>query len=664
MIELRNKPYYVIMDGVKLAYIGDKGETNYIGGLPSPYGFVDPVTALALGDKYLFQPCGLKSALDGREVFRFETKTPAEVGKLGRMIEKMGGRSYETDIPYVRRLLIDKVLKIKYNGVAYIDVELDDSKGWRKPGEMPLLSYSYSFGGEIKFVYAGGDVSVVSELFEEMFLRRGIHVIAGWNVGFDVTHLSRLLSKKHRVRHYAEWLKHIELIDLRELYMFHRRGIGSYSLDNVAKTEGWGGKARSGKVSAMSREELRNYNMRDVELLLKIEERYGFVERTLKMASELEIPVEDLLTGETVIWEYLILRRLRELGYVAPRKRKQKYERYEGAVVLEPEPGLKRNVAVFDFVSLYPSIIIRDKLDVFGFKGEIVPYYLALFFKKKAIAEEKGDKIGREIYKILMNSCYGMFGYTGSRFYDKSKAEHVTREGRKALQSLVQYLRDIGVKVYAGDTDSVFVDAGFIENVAALESVINNKFHPLQIKLDKQFQTILFLGEQGKGVKKRYIGLTVDGVIVERGVETRRGDWCDYTKRVLRKLAEKILSGASYREVENLLNQFKEELLLGKVSPDELLVTRHLKEELDYKVKPAWVKLWETLCNSGKIPAESREISYWLARDGKVTVDEKEISYVEYWEKQIKPPAMRLLATLKSSLNMSLEQIIGKEVEK
>lgn len=656
-MRLSNLPDYAYMNGLKLSFIDSEGVLGYIDAPKKPYGFVDTTSALFKTGEVEVEETDLKAADTGRKVYRFEMEIPARVGDLGRELERNGLKSYETDIPYVRRLIIDGDVEIRYNGVVFLDIELDDSKGWQRPGAMPLKSYAYSFGGEVEYMPADGDISMIAELIEEM-VKRQVFVIAGWNVQFDYNHLIALVRRKD----YKHVLKHCELIDLRSIYSFYKRGLGSYSLENVAAYEGLGEKRRVGKIANLSSFELERYNVNDVELLLKLEERYSFVKKVMRMAEELRIPVSDILAGETVVWDYLILRRLRELGYVAPRKKKHEKSSYEGALVLEPRPGLHRDVASFDFVSLYPSIILRDRIDVFGFKGEVVPYFMAQFFAKKNEADARGDMIAREMYKTLMNSCYGMFGYSGSRYYDRGKAEHVTREGRKALESLVRFMSEMGVKVYFGDTDSVFVDATAFGNLGALEGLINRKFYPLQIKLDKRFKSILFLGREGRGVKKRYIGLTVDGKLVERGIETRRGDWCEYTKKVLKEVALLILDGRE-SEVSKKIAEFRNKLLKGQVDLGELEIARHLKDDLDYKTEPAWYKLWKRLVKEGKIPAESREISYWLGRDGELLESPYRdgkivVNFMEYWTKQIEPPLKRLLESVSEGKTTRLTEVM------
>jgi len=648
MIRFLHRPSYIV-GGKNVFLVGETVEGERQVDAPVlPYGFVSAETAI----DYLemsFEQVDLREPIRGKKVYRFETRAPVDVGKFGQKLWNKGRMSYETDIPYIRRLLIDKEIGIDYRGVCYVDVELDDSGGWRSAGEMPFLSMAYDVGDGVEFVY--GDLDEALQALCDAVEAKKIYVICGWNIDFDVKHLTALAKRlrgKHELRgRFFSWLRFAEQIDMRELYKFYVHGLGSYSLDSVAEHEGFGSKTLGRRVSSLTLDELRSYNIRDVELLHSIEKKYRFVERVIRMAKELNMSISDIMTGETVVWDILILRRLRELGYVAPRKVYGQKKSYEGAAIFEPRPGLHRNVALFDFSSLYPSIVIRDRVDVFNFRGEVVPFLMARFKQLKDECDAVGDKIGRELYKVLLNSCYGMFGYQGSRYFDEAKAAHVTAMGRKALTELRRYLESLGVEVYYGDTDSVFVQANGFGDVKVLETLVNERFAPLQIKYDKHFDSILFLGRGGQGIKKRYAGLTVDGKLVVKGLEVVRGDWCRLTKRVMHVLLREILIGKDITYILGLLEKYRSEM---KTTPKtDYIITRVLKEDLgSYKSKPFWVRLWEQAVQSGKLPKESREISYVMYVDGPGLVDEdRVIDYRWYWERQVRPPIDRILEALR-----------------
>ena len=103
-----------------------------------------------------------------------------------------------------------------------------------------------------------------------------------------------------------------------------------------------------------------------------------------------------------------------------------------GGTVLDPQPGLFSNVAVFDFRSLYPTIILTFNIDPLaharvkldpgkdpivapngaGFSRErgILPELITEYFAARRRALDAGDEEASFVYKILMNSFYGVLG--------------------------------------------------------------------------------------------------------------------------------------------------------------------------------------------------------------------------------------------------------------
>ena len=95
-----------------------------------------------------------------------------------------------------------------------------------------------------------------------------------------------------------------------------------------------------------------------------------------------------------------------------------------GGLVLAPQVGLFRHVFVFDFRSLYPSLIRTFNLDpvahvagtrnpkhalrapngaLFSREPGILPALLTEFFTRRAQAKARGDLVASNAYKILMN---------------------------------------------------------------------------------------------------------------------------------------------------------------------------------------------------------------------------------------------------------------------
>jgi DNA polymerase I len=94
-----------------------------------------------------------------------------------------------------------------------------------------------------------------------------------------------------------------------------------------------------------------------------------------------------------VLGDSIVLRRLRELGYVAPNTTMHKKKGYEGALILEPKPGLHERVLAMDVVSLYPTALLDLNVDILDLGGQVLPYYVAYFFRRKMEEEEKGNRV-------------------------------------------------------------------------------------------------------------------------------------------------------------------------------------------------------------------------------------------------------------------------------
>jgi len=438
---------------------------------------------------------------------------------------------------------------------------------------------------------------------------------------------------------------------MREEYKSVVKGLVSYSLDEAAKNEGLGGKMeRPQNVAEMSYNELLDYNRRDVELLVELEKKYRFIERDMYLSREVNLPMDNSKVA-SVLGDSIILRRLRELGYVAPNVVKRKKVGYEGALVFDPKPGVYEKVLGLDVVSLYPTAILDLNLDILDFGGQVVPFFVAYFFRRKMEEEAKGNKVGRETYKILANSIYGLFGYEFFRFFDESKAAAVTRRGREILMKMKEIVESIGLEVLYGDTDSLFVRVEGIGDPTALIDYINSQISPYRVSLDMFYEKIIFLGEERRGVKKRYIGVSGDKWKV-RGLELRRGDWCMFSKRVIWDVVKMIFEGKSKRDIETYLADMRARLFRGEFD-EELKMVKNVRPSKEYKVKPAHYKLWLEGVKRGLIPPDVTEVEFYYKRGVKsglllgLWAEEKKLfDYEEYWEKQVMSPVRRILSSV------------------
>jgi hypothetical protein len=171
---------------------------------------------------------------------------------------------------------------------------------------------------------------------------------------------------------------------------------------------------------------------------------------------------------------------------------KQLFQRYKGAIVLEPTRGIHRDAYLFDVTSLYPTMIIKYNLSPETlncscckndpharqmFTSEILKdckylsnegFYWICQHRKGVFAEilealtaerirykKAGLEIESQAIKALINSGYGVFGHPYFKFYDPRVAELVTALGRDTLTTMQAIANGLGF-------DTLPVPAAFV----------------------------------------------------------------------------------------------------------------------------------------------------------------------------------------------------------
>ncbi|HEY5759529.1 MAG TPA: DNA polymerase domain-containing protein, partial [Steroidobacter sp.] len=348
--------------------------------------------------------------------------------------------------------------------------------------------------------------------FCERVQRLDPDVITGWNiVDFDLTALQKMAQ---RLRHPFNLGRDTGAIRIRKAEGYFGSGQASipgrlvmdgidllrgafvrmddYSLDAVAREVLGEGKAVSGDVRDRLAEIIHNYKndlpafalyaRTDARLVFEIVGKLNLIHLAVAR-SQLTGMTPDRVAASIASFDFLYLAELEKLGIVAPTVRSSDsrvYEAQQGGHVLEPLTGLHRNVWVFDFKSLYPSIIRTFNIDPLsyaarpqpdddliqtpggGFRREpaILPRVLDELFPRRDVAKKNGDEVASHAIKILMNSCYGVLGTPACRFYNPALANSITGTGREILLWSKQWFETAGYTVLYGDTDSLFVRSG------------------------------------------------------------------------------------------------------------------------------------------------------------------------------------------------------------
>jgi DNA polymerase elongation subunit (family B) len=636
MIEAVNGGY----EGNYVWLLSNSGEVKYyeFSDLEYPY-FYSRVKINAKevvnAEKVKINVLSKKGILKEQEYWKIEVCCPLAISKI-----KGGSEVCESTIKYLeRRLGADGIVRwVKPERYAYIDIETDD-------GKIVLIGVIDNVSGEYKAFKS------VAE-FEKWLIDSKIVMVVAWNGRyFDF----RYISKDAK----SEYWKKVLKLDGMELYV---KFVGSVrrGLDWVGKEEGLGGKLNMKTAS------LEEYNKRDVELLKAIIEKYKLLDVFYELVDVTGLyPDLENLREVSIIENYIMKGRKYDV-YLFDEKKTERRESYRGAVIWLLDGGVYENVAVYDYNSLYPSVFMFEDYD-----SEIYRFWKRLIselYNKKE--ENRGkDDIKYNIYKIIVNGAYGVFGYSGFRFADIGIASFITAKAREKVLELKSYLEKLGFKVIYLDTDSNFVQLDDISIAKKLEGVINKRMSPYKVKLEKIYKRVFFtVDESGQAKKKRYAGIRVDGKLDIVGLETVRSDYCFLSRETVKNAINIILSDKSVdeklRDIDIMLKEVKRKLYNREYDIDDLVIVKSVDMEAEYKVETQTLKALKQL-NKGKDDIiVFVEFVYGrdkvIARNGKYTDEELKhlIDYGEYWEKQIKTPVLRLVNSLKVSKNSKLEEFL------
>jgi len=366
----------------------------------------------------IVEPTNVVGFPDGNRLVKVITQKPSDVAKIREQLENQGIQTYEADIPFANRFLIDMtdfydIGDDNIKNIIYLDIEvLLPESGFPYPerADMPVICITcyntkikryttFTWGSidnhdavininnhdvKIKRVTEGEHTVFCCDTEKEMFevfleYLRDIKpaIIAGWNVrGFDMLYLYNRMNKigldGDRLSfcggyvvtgdRYKEGIdiKGVWLYDLLKAYMNFKNMRYYPSLAHAAETEGFEGKLDIDINDAWEndKDKLIMYNKRDVELCVRINEKYRLIDadlmwHTLKLSRGIQL---DDAGVSNKLADFIILRRARKHKMALPSKREHKVKSIEGAVVYA-EPGLYENVAVFDFKSMYPNIV-------------------------------------------------------------------------------------------------------------------------------------------------------------------------------------------------------------------------------------------------------------------------------------------------------------------
>ena len=214
-------------------------------------------------------------------------------------------------------------------------------------------------------------------------------VVTGWNIQlFDIPYickrLNRVLGEK-LMKRFSTWglvtegeifiqgrkqitfdvggLTQLDYLDLYKKFTYKAQE--SYRLDYIAEVELGQKKLDHSEFDTFKDfytkgwQKFIEYNIVDVELVDRLEDKMKLIELALTMAYDAKVNYADVFY-QVRMWDNIIYNYLKKRDIVIPPKsRASKNEKYAGAYVKEPIPGKYDWVVSFDLNSLYPHLIMQ-----------------------------------------------------------------------------------------------------------------------------------------------------------------------------------------------------------------------------------------------------------------------------------------------------------------
>ena len=378
-----------------------------------------------------------------------------------------------------------------------------------------------------RYVYCR-DEKILFHKFLDYWIENYPDVITGWNSQFfDLAYLWRrmchVIGEDH-ARRLSPWkivhereifvkgnkefaisiagIAQLDYLDLYKKYTYTAQE--SYRLDNIAFVELGEKKLDHSEYATFSEfykqdwDKFVDYNIHDVRLVDKLEDKMKLIELQLTMAYNAKINYDDVFS-QVRMWDMIVHNYLMRANVVIPPKPKDsnKSTKFEGAFVKEPLIGLHKWVASFDLNSLYPHLIMQYNISPETLQQESVekgvkhylknpaedseyavaangsqyrkdfrgvfPSIMEDFYNQRKIAKKEmlqaqqlyeNENDPRQLkvissknnyqmgMKIALNSAYGAMGNQYFRYFDLKMAEAITTSGQLSIRWIHDRMND------------------------------------------------------------------------------------------------------------------------------------------------------------------------------------------------------------------------------
>ena len=368
----------------------------------------------------------------------------------------------------------------------------------------------------------------------------------------------------------------------------------------------------------------------DVELTVKIDEVMNVSENQMALQRLIVCPFGNTYHNSQMGGMYF----MRKAHWIPPTGIKGNKEKFEAAFVMDPDMystfGLHENVAIFDFKSLYPTMMASNNI---SWETKSTSGYPVWWDTPKSLADFEGepdiyfdkDKVGllpqavlemmklRTEYKRLMkeatteedkrkwnsaqmatkravNAFYGILAKDGYGWGDMEMAKSITASARRAMRLTAFKAQELGYEVIYGHTDSVFIKVRDVDDAHELREKLDHYIsreifrEPVELEFEK-YAKKFFLTKK----KNRYCGWLSwkDGDFLDEdkffvmGFEMKKSNETPYAKEYQEKLLKMVSSFKEKKDIIDFCNDSYQLVRKGDAPMDKIIKRSRLRRDIE-----------------------------------------------------------------------------------
>jgi len=387
-----------------------------------------------------------------------------------------------------------------------------------------------------------------------------------------------------------------------------------------------------------------SYNLNDAKLSYKLAVK--LLPTISEMVKITGLTIYDVnRMGFSQLVEWYLLRQAPHFNQIAPNKPsndeliKRRATRIKGAYVFEPKPGLYDNIVVFDYRSLYPTIIgshnispgtlncsccegeaklapVEDEKIWFcekrkGFIPTMIEELITRRMRIKEIIKDQTEEkfaildARQNSLKLLANSFYGYLAFYAARWYSLDSAQATTAYGRYYIKQVIAKSQEADFKVIYSDTDSVFLtlEEKTKEDAIKFSEKVNQDLPGLmELEFDGFYPSGIFVSAKmgDFGAKKRYALISENDVVIIKGFESVRRNTSLIAKQTQEKVFEIILKEKDNEKAVQYVKRVVDDLRNKRIPVDKVIISIQLQKEIsEYDAKGPHVAVAQKLKNKG-----------------------------------------------------------------